>query len=120
MTHEEGGRDDVRGDLGERKWNEAPEGSSDHGTSGGLAFGEESYYEFVRRHLGSVAGGVMNERAKVMHWEDVGMTDGLSDDWRKWRARDWKGMVAVDEGILLRIGRGKLGWCSMNGGGQKW
>ena len=42
----------------------------------------------------------MNERAKVMHWEDIGRTDGRSDDWRKWRARDWKGMVDIDEGIV--------------------
>ena len=94
----------MRGDLGERKWREAPEGSGDHGTGGGLAFGEESYYETGRRHLGSVAGGLMNGRAKVMHWEEIGRTDGCSGDWRKWRARDWKGSVAADEGILLRIG----------------
>ena len=28
LTHEEGGRDDVRGDLGERRWCEATEGAA--------------------------------------------------------------------------------------------
>jgi len=46
-----------------------------------LGWYEMPSHQIGERYLGSVAGEEMNGLAKLMHWEEIGRTDGRSDDW---------------------------------------
>ena len=41
-----------------------------------LGWNEVASHQIGERHLGSVAGGVMNGRAKLMDWKEIGRTAG--------------------------------------------